>query len=168
LEFDWSNIIRRNPQSISAKDLREFETNIGFDLPQDYRDFLLRFNGGQVLIDHEIRVVQSPFALGVNYFLPFTAPSPSMGIVETRDIQERHHLCLRQAIEVADDMGTGCYYLMLAGESRGAVYFVWRDERPILSNSDWENWEVIIPTEMFEVSPSFDTFGKFICLSRSR
>lgn len=33
---------------LKDKELREFEKNIGFELPQDYQEFLLKYNGGVI------------------------------------------------------------------------------------------------------------------------
>jgi hypothetical protein len=162
MNFDWSRVVNPSGPSVRPEQLEEFEAVLGFDLPKDYRNFLLKFNGGKVVVDHDIEVRELPFELGVHYLLPLTASSPSMGVIETRDIQVRHRLCSRQVLEIADDMGTGCYYLVLAGENRGAVYFIWNEDRPMLSPADWDSWEVRIPSDMVEISSTFDALGQLI------
>jgi len=163
MDFDWSTLVSRNAKSANNEDLQRFEAELGFELPEDYREFLLAFNGGRVFLDHDINLLQPPYdGLLVNYFLPLSAPSPFMGIIEVRDLQVRFRLCLRQALQIADDMGTGFYYLILAGEKRGAVYFIWKDGMPMLPQSDWEAWEAVIPSEMVELSPTFDALGQII------
>ncbi len=162
MDFDWSYVVRPSGTSVRSEELLRFEEALGFDLPDDYRNFLLTFNGGEVVVEHDIWVPEVPFELGVDHFSPFTAPSPFLGVVEARDLQVRHRLCLRQALSIGDDGGTGEYYLVLAGEKRGAVFFTWLDDRPRLSPSDWETWEVRIPSDMVEISPTFDTLGQSI------
>jgi hypothetical protein len=162
MDFDWSCLVSRNLTTVSSEDLQQFEGLLGYTLPDDYRNFLLQFNGGKVNVDHDIPLQGEYSNLYVNYFSPFPAPRPSIGIIEARDVQVRFRLCLRQAIEIADDMGTGFYYLILSGEKRGAVYFIWKDGMPMLSPSDWEASETVIPAEMVEVSPTFDALGQII------
>lgn len=168
MSFDWSYIVKANKTSIRSEDLQRFEQSLGFEFPEDYRDFLLRFNGGRVIIEHDIWVPGSPFELGVDYFTPLTAPNPFLGIIEARDLQERNRWCLRQALSIGHDGGTGDYYLVLAGEKEGAVFFIWLDDRPKLSPPDWDTWEVRIPPDMIEVSPTFDDLGQLILDSRTR
>jgi hypothetical protein len=162
MHFNWSKIVLPSLTSANPADLQKFEAGLEYDLPNDYRDFLLEINGGKVLVEHEIKVPDTPFGLGVDFLLPLTATSPSMGVVEARDIQVRNRLCLRQAIEIGDDMGTGRYYLILAGEKCGAIYFIWNDDRPTLSGIEWEAWDVSIPSDMIEISNSFDALGETI------
>src|SRR5205809_5753121 len=98
--FDWTCVVTTSGIRVHSEDLHRFEEAIGFDLPDDYRSFLLKFNGGEVIVDHDIRLPGIAFNIGVNYLFPLTAPSPFMGIIEARDIQVRHRLCLRQALEI--------------------------------------------------------------------
>ena len=73
--FDWASVIKPNRSSVNAQDLDGFEDVLGFALPDDYRDFLLRFNGGRVVVEHKFRVPEIPFDLGMEYFSPFKALS---------------------------------------------------------------------------------------------
>ena len=162
MDFDWSTILTTSGSLVRSEDLRRFEDDIGFDLPDDYRNFLLRFNGGRVIVEHHLWAPELDSHLLVNYLSPLTSPSPFVGLVEARDIQLRYRMCMRQGIESGDNMGTGFYYLILAGEKRGAVFFIYKEDRPKLSQAEWENWEVRIPDDMVEVSPDFDSFGELI------
>jgi len=88
-------------------------------------------------------------------------------ISEARDLQERNRLCLKQALSIGHDGGTGDYYLMLAGKKSGAIFFIWLDDRPILSPIDWEAAEVRIPPDMVQISSTLDDFGQLIEANRS-
>jgi hypothetical protein len=162
MSFDWHKVIKPTGDPPPLAEVSRFEESIGLDLPCDYRDFLLKFNGGEVITEHDIGLAETPFVLGVESFWSLTAPSPGLGISEGRRMQTAQKWCLRQSIGIADDGGTGHYYLILAGEKAGGVYFVWLDERSIRSEEDWETWEVRIPEEMIEVSPDFDSLGELI------
>jgi hypothetical protein len=158
----WADIIAANETKIVASELRVFQENIGYQLPEDYVEFLLNFNGGRVTREHEIFVTKISCHVGVDYFYPLSAPSPFLGIMEARDLQMRNRMAIRQALEVAHDMGTGHYYLMLDGEQKGAVFFVWTDDRVMLSAEEWESWEVLIPPEMIRIAASFDELVQMI------
>jgi hypothetical protein len=165
MEFDWSSVIRPSGISISFEQLRLFEAELGCTLPEDYRAFLLRFNGGQIVVDHSINVPELTCAVCVRTVLALTKANPWLGVIEARDVQSRHRLCLRQSLEIADDGGPGLFYLLLEGSQRGAVYFVYKDGRPMLEG-DWYSSTVRIPDCMVRISQSFDSLGQAICGAR--
>ena len=168
MSFDWSYIIEPSERKTDAEMVRQFEEALEFDLPQDYRDFLLQLNGGRVLFSNTFRISEIPFDLGVSYIYPLTVPRPFMGIVEIRHVQMCNHLCLRQALNIADCYGVGGFYLLLAGAERGRVYYIWNDDESFysLSAEEWESREVRIPKDMVEVSPTFDSLGQMILNGR--
>lgn len=106
---------------IASADVEAFEREIGYTLPEDYRAFLLKFNGGKPE--------------------PDTIDIPKEGIVAS-DISSFHGLVekpnynslLRQwrgssknrdkhMLPIAGDAGGCTYYLSLDGDDRGVVYF---------------------------------------------
>jgi hypothetical protein len=163
--FNWTCVLAPDKGTADQRLLERFEDDIGFELPADYRDFLIKYNGGEIKIEHEIFIRETP--LTVHFLWRLTAPRPSFGIIEGRDLQVRNRMCMRQAIGIGDDMGTGTYYMILEGDARGAVFFIWLDNRPMLSAKDWRNRNVCIPSEMMYVSPDFDSFGKMIIEGRT-
>ena len=166
MNFNWSSVVKSNRARVSSEQIRLFEVSLGFGLPSDYRDFLEKFNGGRVFVEHDFRVRDVPFDLAVNSFLPLTAPSPFIGVVEARDLQVRNRLYLWQMLPIAHDGGTGEYLLVLDGKRRGAVFFIWVDNIVTVPLSDWGNSEVNIPDDMVEISPSFDALGELILAGR--
>jgi hypothetical protein len=164
MNFDWSLIIKPNKPANSFNDIQLFEDTLGFELPEDYRNFLWESNGGRVTVENKIEVPDIPFDLNVSSLLGLT--SSGAGLSETRARQQAQRLCLRQALAIADNGGTGEYYLALAGEKRGAVFFVWLDHRPTLEPDDWDTLEINIPVDLMEVCPTFDDFGQIIYDSR--
>ena len=110
MAFDWSSIVARSGSTTRMDEIHRFEQDVGFDLPADYKEFLLNLNGGEVTVEHDISIPGVPFELGVNYLLPLSAKTPFVGIIEARRIQAANRLCSRHVIEIADDGGTGFYY----------------------------------------------------------
>ena len=99
----WERIVQPSGAVISATEVQQFEAELGFSLPEDYRNFMLTLNGGKVLVDHDIPVEGLFGAAFVHYLYPFSKPSPFLGIKEARRQQECSRLCLRQAIEIGVD-----------------------------------------------------------------
>jgi len=71
-------------------------------------------------------------------------------------------LCLRQATQIGSDLGTGFFYLILHGTEKGAVYFTFKDDMPMLSPKEWNQIAVKIPESMIKVSSDFDELAKLI------
>src|SRR5262245_37653867 len=115
MNIDWSTIVEGNQSPLKTQDLIRLEERLGVSLPSDYRQFLLRFNGGRVVVEHKLSVPETPFDLGVEYLSPLTAPPPGMGVVEARDLQEATRMCLKEVLSIGHDGGTGDYYLILSG-----------------------------------------------------
>lgn len=59
-------------------------------------------------------------------------------------------------------MGTGFFYLVLAGPERGAVFYTYKDDREMLSVDAWSAVEVSIPSSMVKVASSFTDLGQSI------
>ena len=57
-----------NSQTITLEELNTFETLIGMSLPQDYRQHMLTYNGGEV--DEDVDHVNYPDSGGISYFYP--------------------------------------------------------------------------------------------------
>jgi SMI1 / KNR4 family (SUKH-1) len=163
---DWPSIVKPTGLPIDTQQVQSFESELGYKLPEDFRDFLLNFNGGVVVVDHDIYSPALSCDLGVNSFLPLTEASPFLGIREARDIQVKNKFGPREALMIANDGGTGFFYMILDGEERGAVYFSWKDDVPD-REGEWFYNSVVIPDSMVKVSSSFSELGQQILDNRS-
>jgi hypothetical protein len=158
----WERIAHPSGVAVTPIEIQQFEAELGFSLPEDYRNFVLTLNGGKVLVDHELLLEGLFGAAFVHYLYPFSKPSPFIGIKEARKQQECSRLCLRQAIEIGGDLGTGSYFIILDGSQRGAVYFIYNDDRDSISKAQWEDVRVRIPKDMVLVAPDFGSLGEAI------
>jgi hypothetical protein len=52
----WQRVLRPSGAEVFERDVEQFEAELGFSLPEDYRNFMLSFNGGRVLVDHDIQI----------------------------------------------------------------------------------------------------------------
>jgi hypothetical protein len=161
MPFNWKSIVEPSGSLVVADQLNAFEAELGFVLPDDYRAFLLSVNGGNVLVDHDIYSPELSCDVGVNYLWPLTAKHPFIGIKESRDLQTKNRIALRQATKIGDDMGTGFFFLMLDGPERGAIYFSFKDDLPMLEG-DWYSKDVRIPDGMVRICSTFDDLGRLI------
>ena len=157
----WPRILERRGVPITESEVAKFEYDLGFLLPADYRSVLLATNGGQVVVDHEIPVEGVPGAF-VHSLFAFSRPSPYVGIKEARRQQELDRFCPRQALAIANDMGTGEYYLMLVGGNKGAVYFLYHEDRESVSEVEWRSNQIQMPENMIKVASDFESLGELI------
>ena len=68
---------RQNSQEISLQELNDFQTLIGFTLPQDYRQHMLEHNGSMVM--QNVKHVNYPDGgEGISYFYPIKYGSYTM------------------------------------------------------------------------------------------
>ena len=167
MSFDWSDIVKPNDSWASFNDIQHFEDDLGFDFPDDYRIFLQEHNGGEVIVEHKFRVPEIPYDLTVSSFMQLTAQPPCLGLMEARKLQEASRLCLRQALPIATDGGKGQYFLLLAGEMLGTVFYIRVEDEPTLTLAEWDTWEINVPEAMVEISSSFADFGRLIDDSRT-
>ena len=151
---DWNEILKNSDVPAIEAEIKSFETEIGFGLPSDYRNFLLKFNGGKNLLPHLVPSEELGFEWGIEYF------SDLSDLRETRKIQEGYFM--RQALNIASDGGTGWFFLILDGSEKGAVYFTWKDDVVELSEKEWNSWEVVIPETTVKISDDFDSLVEII------
>lgn len=141
--------------------------DLGFSLPDDYKTFLLSANGGKIVLEHDIYVPKLSCVVFVNCLYPLSVGSPSLGIKERRDVQVRHRQGLRQGLVIGDDMGTGCFFLILDGMERGAIYFSFKDDLP-MREADWYADKISIPDCMARISQTFSALGKAIASNKPK
>jgi hypothetical protein len=159
--LEWSLILKPTGIPIRAEEIVAFEADLGVPLANDYRAFLLSFNGGKVVADHVIHLPTFPWPIAIHNLWALSVPTPSLGIVEARKLQLMHRLCVREALTIGDDGGTGCFYLVVAGPQKGAVFFVFKEDQ-IDCVEDWLNPADEIPRAMAKVSDTFDGLAKMI------
>ncbi|MGE4181460.1 MAG: SMI1/KNR4 family protein [Limisphaerales bacterium] len=167
MSLDWSTIVKSNNTPLTAETIVGFEEKDGYRLPVDYRSILMKHNGGTVVVDHEIPTDSLEDSVYVTRLYPLVADPAQVSVVRRRNVHEGERTGIRQAVEIGGDMGTGCFFLMLAGPTIGAIYYIYQDDLRILDFRKWLSAAVAIPSTMHLVADSFDELGKLILRYRT-
>ena len=127
--------------TIGEADVAAFENRLPALLPTDYREFLLRTNGGEIAFN-----VNLSTAIASTGYDGFTGPASVFGIngedslMENRDVYAGR--IPSELLMIASDwLGNGIC-IGLVGNSRGKVYF-WDHE---LEGSNSETWDGALAT----------------------
>jgi len=139
-------------KSISEEDLLSVEEKIGFELPSEYKSFLLKHNGGSPALDG-VRHNNEHFDY-VGYFYAVRDEMYHDDLV--RQIKEHEGMVPANYLPIGESPGGDVFCISLKGESKGAV-FHWDHEE---ANYDGEPWEY----NMTKLSPSLNQFLKDLCV----
>jgi hypothetical protein len=125
----------------SQDQVEAFEAEIGTILPDDYRQFLLRSNGGK--IDwHELLTPEGELANVVISQVGGLCEEPDLSLRAARRNYQGHELQIPRALLwIIGDLGGNAICLGLTGNYRGRVYFWVHDEQP-----DPEEWDGEVET----------------------
>lgn len=167
MNVDWPKLLQPPTEKVGLKTLSQFEERIGFTLPPDYREFLATWNGGKVIIENSVYVAELSCEVSIEYLLPFSKSSPSLGVLEARDLQEANRWGPRHLLRIGDDLGTGFFFLALAGEQSGSIYFAFKDDIPFLEG-DWFSQKLLLPACFGRVALDFNSLGQLILSYRDR
>lgn len=134
---------------LTEEDIVSFERDLGGRLPDPYRQFLLRTNGGRPPRERDTVDVEglsgSPTGIQVFYRLG--------GAVKSSELTwNRETLSERipdNLLAIASDSFGSDFCISLKGEDRGAIYFC--DLQSVWGNHD------AVPN-FYPVAPDFDTF----------
>ncbi len=121
---NWPPMQRRGRQ-VNNEDIAAFEARIGFELPQDYRQFLLEVNGGRTEMSHREfsgTILNRLFSL-------------NDADEESRDLLTRHERALPtlpapSLLFVGHDDGGARILVSMDDEHRGQVWIQIKEARP--------------------------------------
>jgi hypothetical protein len=142
-----------------ADQLAAFESTIGGRLPDDYREFLIRTNGGYVPGWHRFKGPGPngrPWTAFIHHVCGFrTEPHLSLHFNHSCGLNPELGFP-RGLLWIMDDPGGNGIGLGLTGDHRGRIYFWVHDELP-----DPETWDREIETAE-NVIPLADSFATFV------
>ncbi len=146
MEFVESN----NP--INENDLRIVEDKIGYHLPEEYKTFLLKYNGGRPSVDG-VRHNDQHFDY-VGYFYAIRGEMYHDDLV--RQIKEYKDMIPEGYLPIGESPGGDVFCISFKEPTKGAL-FHWDHEE---ANYDGEPWE----HNMTNLSSSLNEFLEGLCV----
>lgn len=132
--------------SISISDLIEVESKIGYQLPEEYKSFLLKNNGGRPVLDG-VRYENEHF----DYVAFFYAIRGEMYHDDlARQISEHKDMIPGGYLPIGESPGGDVFCISLKEPNKGSI-FHWDHEE---ANYDGQPWEY----NMTNLSPSLTAF----------
>jgi hypothetical protein len=125
-------------EPLTPKDIERIESKLGFEIPQEYKDFLATF-GSLTGFGLEIMGNVPPESKG--HILPCGEESLS-ALGTTLDLRERFLTFPRNCIAIEYDGGDGYYCLVCSGKDYGKVIFwdMWCDPKQAYPNIPTPEW----------------------------
>ena len=114
----------------------DYEATIGFKLPDDYREFLLKTNGGQQP-EPECFRVETGEVSAVSVLFPIANSSDYYDLRAHFDHQKDE--LPRGVIPIGKDIGGNTICLALEGEERGSVLFMDHEAETGPHKDGWDN-----------------------------
>ena len=138
--------------AISPTDLEKVENKVGYQLPQEYKSFLLKHNGGRPLLD-AVRYKNEHFDF-VAYFYAIRGEMYHDDLA--RQIGEHEDMIPEGYLPIAESPGGDVFCISLKESTMGAI-FHWDHEE---ANYDGEPWEY----NMTKLAPSLTKFIEGLCV----
>ncbi|MCA9242678.1 MAG: SMI1/KNR4 family protein [Phycisphaerales bacterium] len=113
---------QRTGAQLSSDSVASLERGLGVELPTDYRQFLLHYNGGQPIPDCVGVAGLAGGATDVQIFFGIRRSVETSNLAW--NIEQFEQLSREGLLPIACDSGGGLFCLSLSGPTRGRVYFV--------------------------------------------
>jgi hypothetical protein len=109
---------------VTAADVERFERELGHELPEDYRQFLVDVNGGQPAIERAVFRLRKDRTI-LNNLLSLNDPDEGNDLATNQRLSGHPRNDLpRDAMTIGYDAGGSRIVLILAGPHRGEVWFL--------------------------------------------
>lgn len=122
---------------LSEADIERFEKQIGFSLPESYRSFLSKFNGGSPEPYH---FAVPKWRYGQSLVTEFNGITPGKFSDIGEVIETLEDRLPKGFIPIAGDPGGNVVLLSLDGPTRGKVYFWDHENEPEEGTEDVEDY----------------------------
>jgi hypothetical protein len=158
--MNWLNILTPSKIRFELEVLAALERRLLGRLPEEYRRFVVSLNGGKVSVEHELKtmIYGEAYELGVVNIFPLN----DFGVVQIQEGWRESNVGSDAVLPIADDGGTGFYFLMLDHAHRGQIYFSYKDEFFMTPPAEWAAASNELPTCLGFVAKDFDQFGRLI------
>ena len=118
----WIPIAEPGPR-VNEDDVRRFERELGYDLPTDYRAFLLEVNGGYAPSSHCVFRLQRDETI-LNSLFSLNAADDRDDLATAQKHYSPDAMLPQGVLEIGYDDGGGRIVLPLSGPHRGEVWYV--------------------------------------------
>lgn len=158
--MNWLNILTPSKIRFELAVLVALERRLLRRLPKEYREFIVATNGGTVSVDHELKtmIYGEAYELGVTHIFPLN----DSGVVDIQEGWRESNVGSDIVLPIADDGGTGFYFLMLDNAHLGQIYFSYKDEFFMTPAAEWAAASNGLPTCLGFVAKDFAQFGRLI------
>lgn len=144
-------VITNKGSRLNEDDLKTFEKEIGSNFPDDYRGFLLKYNGGEPK-PYFFKVPGWQYQQSlVNQLKGIVPNSKSVDLVEDNSLMEGR--LPKGFVSIGDDPGGNKILISVIGATRGKIYFFDHDNEPDVSTDKLEDY-----SNIFLLADSFDQF----------
>ncbi len=138
---------------INEKDIVKFEQQIGASLPNDYKSFLLNFNGGKP--EHYIfPETDKLYSLAIDKLYGLNTENKTSNLYWNYDILNGYQRIMDQFIPIGSAINGDQFVLGISGDFTGKVY-LWDHNQEIPYDEFVENK---LPENMYKLTDSFDEF----------
>jgi cell wall assembly regulator SMI1 len=120
---------------VTADDVRRYERELGHQLPEDYRQFLLDVNGGQPSLERSVFHLRKDRSI-LNNLLSLNDPDKGNALATAQRLSgDSRNDLPKEALTIGYDAGGSRILLILGGPHRGEVWFLdLGNPRPTSSN----------------------------------
>lgn len=119
----WIPMTETGPR-VTAEDVRRYERELGHELPEDYRQFLVDVNGGQPSLERSLFHLRNEHSV-LNNLLSLNDPDDGNDLATAQRLSGHSRNDLpKEALTIGYDAGGSRILLILAGPHRGQVWFL--------------------------------------------
>ena len=164
--MNWLDVLLPEIVPCDQKAVKIFEDRLKRRLPEEYRDFVITFNGGNIIADHilEVRINGERTECAVGRIFPLN----DSGAIGAQERWLMNDTGSALALPIANDGGTGFYFLMLDDKHWGNIYFAYKDEFFSTPSYEWDIKSNKMPECMAFVAKNFGKFGELIEAGKGR
>ena len=158
--MNWLNILTPSKIRFELAVLVALERRLLRRLPEGYRRFVVSLNGGKISVAHELKtMIQGElYELAVVNIFSLN----DSGVVNIQEGWRESNVGSDAVLPIADDGGTGFYFLMLDNAHWGQIYFSYKDEFFMTPPAEWAAASSGLPTCLGFVAKDFAQFGRLI------
>jgi len=145
--------MKKTNNSTNSESVEKLEERIGSDLPKEYKDFLLTYNGGKPN-RYIFPETEELYSLALNELYGLNTGKNATDINWNLDVFHNYERIMNQFIPIGDVINGDQFVLGISGPFRGKVY-LWDHNQEVHYDDFIENE---LPANMYLLADSLDEF----------